>query len=300
MNQIIFLISIIFLFSPQSYAEDTTREEALESLRAYEAVAVRRYAQDLLDKYKKEGGLEAKRLSKILEDLIQTGDTEDIKTFINAQRKEEECRKIDLEIESAKTQGDQEDLFSAFLYAYDSFCGDRQLLAKNLISIIQTNDDIYLSDQSFFLESAIVTNDRATFNALISIVGKEVINYRAHHGRTALIFAAKGAREDIPSDSCYPDIVKDLISAGAELDHQDRFRYNRTALMWAVNRGCIKTVKALIEAGADLDIKDERGNTAFVLSWKDGYQKSDDYIQELLIEAGAKLPLSYRLFGLVI
>ncbi len=75
------------------------------------------------------------------------------------------------------------------------------------------------------------------------------------NGETALMFAALAR---------WPDVVRALIAAGAEVDHRDT--EGMTALHKAVFGGmrhnpapAAETVRAVLEAGADASIPDEQG-----------------------------------------
>ena len=57
-----------------------------------------------------------------------------------------------------------------------------------------------------------------------------------------------------------PDVVKELIRSGANVDHQ--CEYGVTALYEATCKNNIEIVKMLLAAGARTDIKDDMGYTA--------------------------------------
>ena len=105
------------------------------------------------------------------------------------------------------------------------------------------------------------------------------------------------------------EVVRALLEAGANVDHQDKYRY--TALIWASYKGHIEIVRALLAAGANVDdisliravkydkfrtlarllieyganvnLEDNIGRTALI--WASG--EGDIEIVRLLIEYGA-------------
>ncbi len=67
------------------------------------------------------------------------------------------------------------------------------------------------------------------------------VNIKSEYGATALSFAA---------DKGHLDLVKFLISHGAEVDVTDTF-YQSTPIIWAAYNGRAEVVRVLVEAGAD-------------------------------------------------
>lgn len=55
------------------------------------------------------------------------------------------------------------------------------------------------------------------------------------------------------------NIVKLLVSRGAEIDWRDTFK--STALMYAANQGNKEIINYLVSHGADVNAKDDQGNT---------------------------------------
>lgn len=81
--------------------------------------------------------------------------------------------------------------------------------------------------------------------------------------------------------SLHPDVVSQLLKAGAHLDAQDRL--GATALMWASVKGCQACATRLIAAGALLDVRGRMGETALQLAVETG----DLNMVKLLLDAGA-------------
>lgn len=94
------------------------------------------------------------------------------------------------------------------------------------------------------------------------------------YGFTALVWAAgKGNTE----------IVKLLLSKGADVNAKDKAVYGGTALMAAANRGHTEIVKLLLSKGADVNAKDEAGGTALMAAAGNGNTE----IVNLLLSKGA-------------
>ncbi len=68
------------------------------------------------------------------------------------------------------------------------------------------------------------------------------------------LFAAAIEIDDVKS-------VESLLEKGASVDHELK---GRTALTFAIERGCFKVAKLLIEKGADVDLADETGRNALI------------------------------------
>lgn len=62
----------------------------------------------------------------------------------------------------------------------------------------------------------------------------------------------------------YPELVRTLIEAKANLDIQDKEGF--TALHRSVDLNLIEIAQMLVDAGADLDIRDENGNPPYFLT----------------------------------
>ncbi|MBX9884806.1 MAG: ankyrin repeat domain-containing protein, partial [Novosphingobium sp.] len=82
-------------------------------------------------------------------------------------------------------------------------------------------------------------------------------------------------------------VVKQLIAAGAPLDHVNNLHW--TALIESIVLGNggprhVATLKALVEAGANLQLADRNGNTPLRLARGRGYKE----MVEILEKAGAK------------
>jgi ankyrin repeat protein len=82
-------------------------------------------------------------------------------------------------------------------------------------------------------------------------------------------------------------VVKQLIAAGAPLDHVNNLHW--TALIESIVLGDggtrhTETLRALVSAGANLQLADRNGNTPLRLAQGRGYKA----MVEILVKAGAK------------
>ena len=74
-----------------------------------------------------------------------------------------------------------------------------------------------------------------------------------------------GCSEPDPENNGYPETLKRLLAAGADVNRQDKA--GRTALHLATNRGYINAVKSLLAApGVELHRQDNDGRTALHLA----------------------------------
>jgi uncharacterized protein len=124
---------------------------------------------------------------------------------------------------------------------------------------------------------ASVADDEATLRLLLSL-GASARLVTSRYDGTALIAAAHLG---------HPGIVRQLIDAGAPLDHLNNLHW--TAVIESIvlgdgGRRHRETLDALIQAGADLGIGDREGNTPLQLARARGYGE----MVRMLEAAGAK------------
>ena len=79
----------------------------------------------------------------------------------------------------------------------------------------------------------------------------------------------------------HPEIMRMLIDAGADVNIQNK--WGETALHWCTSFNQSKIARMLIDAGADVNIQNEYGNTAL---HRCAFKKSSE-IARMLIDAGA-------------
>lgn len=124
---------------------------------------------------------------------------------------------------------------------------------------------------------AAVADDEATLRALLSAGASARLTTSRYDG-TALIAAAHLGHDGV---------VKQLIAAGAPLDHVNNLHW--TALIESIVLGNggprhIETLRALVKAGANLQLTDRNRNTPLALARTRGYTD----MVKILVQAGAK------------
>ncbi len=124
---------------------------------------------------------------------------------------------------------------------------------------------------------AAVADDEATLRALLAHGASAKLTTSRYDG-TALIAAAHLGHEGV---------VKQLIAAGAPLDHVNNLHW--TALIESIVLGNggprhVETLRALVKAGANLQLTDRSRNTPLALARARGYNE----MVKILLEAGAK------------
>ncbi len=125
---------------------------------------------------------------------------------------------------------------------------------------------------------ASVANNQEALRALLAAGASARLTTSRYDG-TALIAAAHLGHHGV---------VKQLIAAGAPLDHVNNLHW--TALIESIVLGDggprhVETLKALIEAGASTRLADRNGNTPLRLAQMRGYRT----MAEILEKAGARL-----------
>ncbi len=124
---------------------------------------------------------------------------------------------------------------------------------------------------------AAVADDEATLRALLNGGASAKLTTSRYDG-TALIAAAHLGHDGV---------VKQLIAAGAPLDHVNNLHW--TALIESIVLGNggprhVEILRALVKAGANLQLTDRSRNTPLALARSRGYTE----MVKILVEAGAK------------
>jgi len=124
---------------------------------------------------------------------------------------------------------------------------------------------------------ASVANNEEALRMLLSL-GASAKLITSRYDGTALIAAAHLG---------HAGVVKQLIAAGAPLDHVNNLHW--TALIESIVLGDggtrhTETLRALVSAGANLQLADRNGNTPLRLAQGRGYKA----MVEILVKAGAK------------
>ncbi|WP_442957732.1 ankyrin repeat domain-containing protein [Polaromonas sp.] len=124
---------------------------------------------------------------------------------------------------------------------------------------------------------ASVADDEETLRVLLSL-GASAKQVTSRYDGTALIAAAHLGHDGV---------VRQLIAAGAPLDHVNNLHWTATIESIVLGNGGPRhqaTLKALIEAGANLQLADRQGNTPLQLAKSRGYKE----MVQMLEKAGAK------------
>jgi ankyrin repeat protein len=146
---------------------------------------------------------------------------------------------------------------------------------------------------------------------LLSVSAK--VNARDKNGRTALMYAARGAGKkwkttvslllDNGADVHAVDdgganaliyavwgrrteIVRLLIKAGSAID-QRLWREKTTALMYAAEKRCLDICQLLVAGGASVDLRDHLGKTALMYAARGDQWSADASVMEYLVANGA-------------
>lgn len=122
------------------------------------------------------------------------------------------------------------------------------------------------SDRYDAVTIAAVADDEETLRVLLSLGASAKLTTSRYDG-TALIAAAHLG---------HPGVVRQLIAAGAPLDHVNNLHW--TAAMEAVVLGDggtrhQRTLQALVDAGANLSLTDRQGRTPLMLARSRGYRE---------------------------
>lgn len=137
--------------------------------------------------------------------------------------------------------------------------------------------DLLENDKYDAVTVAAVADDEATLRVLLANGASAKLTTSRYDG-TALIAAAHLGHDGV---------VKQLIAAGAPLDHVNNLHW--TALIESIVLGNggprhVETLRALVKAGANLQLTDRSRNTPLMLARARGYNE----MMKILVEAGAK------------
>ena len=139
------------------------------------------------------------------------------------------------------------------------------------------NPNAFEHDRYDIVTIAAVANDLRTLEVALSL-GASAANVTSRYDGTALIAAAHLG---------HADIVRELIRAGAPLDHVNNLGW--TALIESIVLGDggprhVATLRALVDAGANVNLADRRGTTPLALASGRGYRE----MVAILERAGAR------------
>lgn len=139
------------------------------------------------------------------------------------------------------------------------------------------NSNLLDNDRYDGVTIASVADDEETLRVLLSL-GASAKQVTSRYDGTALIAAAHLGHDGV---------VKQLIAAGAPLDHVNNLHWTATIESIVLGNGGPRhqeTLRALIKAGANLQLADRQGNTPLQLAKTRGYTE----MVQLLEKAGAK------------
>lgn len=156
-----------------------------------------------------------------------------------------------------------------------TFAGQRAALSA--LAKGGANLEVLENDRYDAVTIAAVNNDEETLHLLLSL-GASARLVTSRYDGTALIAAAHLG---------HAGVVKQLIAAGAPLDHVNNLHW--TALIEAIVLGDggtrhVETVRVLVQAGASLKLTDRQGFTPLALARARGYAE----IVKILEAAGAR------------
>lgn len=142
---------------------------------------------------------------------------------------------------------------------------------------VGANPGLLEKDRYDAVTIAAVADNEAALRTLLSLGASAKLTTSRYDG-TALIAAAHLGHDGV---------VKQLIAAGAPLDHVNNLHW--TALIESIVLGNggprhVATLQALVSAGANLQLADRNGNTPLKLAKARGYKS----MVEILEKAGAK------------
>ncbi len=111
---------------------------------------------------------------------------------------------------------------------------------------------------------------------------------------TPLLAATQDLRDEDDKNrrGGYPEVVKMLLSAGADTETKGEYGY--TAFDWAVKNGNTEIVKILLSAGADIM---NHGNSVLIRAAGTEIAESAEIVK-LLLEAGANVNVRYKYGGI--
>jgi ankyrin repeat protein len=124
---------------------------------------------------------------------------------------------------------------------------------------------------------ASVADDEETLRVLLTL-GASAKQVTSRYDGTALIAAAHLGHDGV---------VKQLIAAGAPLDHVNNLHWTAAIESIVLGDGGPRhqeTLRALIAAGANLQLSDRQGNTPLQLAKSRGYRE----MEQMLVKAGAR------------
>lgn len=146
-------------------------------------------------------------------------------------------------------------------------------------ALARAGADVNLLDKDRYdgVTMASVADDEETLRVLLAS-GASAKLVTSRYDGTALIAAAHLGHDGV---------VKQLITAGAPLDHVNNLHWTAVIESIVLGDGGLRhqeTLRALIAAGANLQLGDRQGNTPLQLAKARGYRE----MEQMLVKAGAR------------
>ena len=150
------------------------------------------------------------------------------------------------------------------------FAGQREAIK----ALVKRGADINMLDKDRYdgVIIAAVANDEDTLRVLLSL-GASARQMTSRYDGTALIAAAHLG---------HADVVKQLIAAGAPLNHVNNLHWTAAIEAVVLGDGGVRhqeTLRALINAGANLQLTDREGNTPLQLARSRRHQEMVDMLE---------------------
>ena len=153
----------------------------------------------------------------------------------------------------------------------------RQREAIRALAVAGANLGLLESDRYDAVTIASVADDEETLRLLLAL-GASAKRTTSRYDGTALIAAAHLGHDGV---------VRQLIAAGAPLDHVNNLHWTATIEAVVLGDGGPRhqaTLKALIDAKANLQLTDRSGRTPLALARERGYAA----MEQILLKAGAR------------
>jgi ankyrin repeat protein len=133
--------------------------------------------------------------------------------------------------------------------------------------------DVLENDRYDAVTIAAVADDEETLGILLSL-GASAKQVTSRYDGTALIAAAHHGHDGV---------VKQLIAAGAALDHVNNLHWTAVIESIVLGNGGprhVETLRALVEAGASTQLTDRQGFTPLALAQARGYREMVEILQK--------------------
>lgn len=153
----------------------------------------------------------------------------------------------------------------------------RQRAAVRALAQAGARLDLLENDRYDAVTTASVADDPETLALLLSL-GASAKQVTSRYDGTALIAAAHLGHDEV---------VRQLITAGAPLDHVNNLHWTAVIESIVLGDGGLRhqrTLEALVRAGANLQLADREGRTPLALARARGYKA----MEQQLLQAGAR------------